>query len=302
MRHFETRYQKCPICYSGIKLWRKKMGDDGQDYTIDVCTQCEYGFVNPRPTMDFLMNYYAKLGTSNNVSESNSISLAMILKNEQEYPNSTIDAKRMIDTINKIMDSHGKKSLLDIGCGYGFFTQAALKTGFTVTALELSDHGKKITKELTGIEPVSSSFETFSCASSFDVIMMSQILEHALDIHLWIEKAYQYLTAGGVLAIALPNFSSAFRKIMQEREPFICPPEHLNFFSLKNLTQLLQQYGFVVEKMNWQSRLPMQTVQKYLPGYVKAFTKVIYPITKTGLKTLDLMKLGSVLNIYARKQ
>ena len=85
---------------------------------------------------------------------------------------------------------------------------------------------------LTGLDPVASSFEDFECApSSFSAVLMSQILEHVCDINQWIIKAHDILADDGVLAIALPNFGSVFRRVMQEKSPYITPPEHLNFFN-----------------------------------------------------------------------
>ena len=73
-------------------------------------------------------------------------------------------------------------------------------------------------KTIANVEPVidckegtSIVVEDYSCdAGSFDVINLSQILEHAFDINLWASKAHHCLRKGGVLAIALPNFNSFF--------------------------------------------------------------------------------------------
>ena len=70
---------------------------------------------------------------------------------------------------------------------------------------------------------------------------MSHILEHAMDINLWIKKAHTLLNDQGIVAIALPNFGSIFRMIKQENEYHISPPEHLIFFSPYSLSKLLEK-------------------------------------------------------------
>ena len=73
---------------------------------------------------------------------------------------------------------------------------------------------------------------------------MSQILEHACDINLWMEKVHGLLKEEGLVAIAVPNFNSFLRFFLEEREPYITPPAHLNFFSPTSLGRLLEKHGF----------------------------------------------------------
>jgi len=82
-----------------------------------------------------------------------------------------------------------RNRFLDVGCGYGFFSNEALDAGFDVVALELARNEREIAKKMTGLSPVSSSFEEFEYdRESLGVMFMSQILEHALDVNLWSKK------------------------------------------------------------------------------------------------------------------
>ena len=93
-----------------------------------------------------------------------------------------------------------------------------------------------------------------------------KILEHALDVNGWVRKAGSLLAPGGVLAIALPNFGSFLRLALQENDPYVCPPAHLNYFTAKNLSLLLQRHGFSVAAVQWISRInPTLVVQRLLP-------------------------------------
>lgn len=86
---------------------------------------------------------------------------------------------------------------------------------------------------MTGIAPVSTTFEEFKSERSYGVILMSQILEHASDPVAWMKKTHNLLELGGILAIAVPHFDSFTRRLMQEKEFYIIPPEHLNYFKKK---------------------------------------------------------------------
>ena len=291
------QHNTCPICSNPLHEWRQKLHDNIL-YHLDQCLGCGYVFVNPRPSLAFLMDYYASFGHGDGTDKN----LEAILAQEKIFPNSTLDAQRMIQAIQHMMPNSPNRRFLDVGCGYGFFSAEAIKAGFAVTPLELAQHERQIAQQMTQLTPLNTSFEAFTSPdSSFDVILMSQILEHALDINLWIEKSHGLLQKNGILAIALPNYGSLFRKILQEKDPFICPPAHLNFFNSHNLSQLLQRHGFQIEKIEWVSRLPVTAFAKRLPAGLRFLAPLLKPATTITLKAIDYVKLGMILNIYARK-
>jgi hypothetical protein len=59
----ENHYEQCPSCSSPVKYWRAKTVN-GKTYTIDFCKGCGFAFVNPRPSFDFLMDFYSESGHS----------------------------------------------------------------------------------------------------------------------------------------------------------------------------------------------------------------------------------------------
>ena len=299
----QKQYNTCPVCSSAIDTWRVKIvGND--KYNLDLCGSCGYSFVNPRPSFDFLMNYYSTFGHGHNHSDAKkeAPNYLSVLAQEQNDPNSTIDAKRLIRTIKSLVNNDSSNKFLDVGCGYGFFSKEAQEAGFDVVALELAENERAIAEKMTGLNPVASSFEEFECApESLSVVFMSQILEHALDINLWIKKSRDFLVKDGILAIALPNYGSIFRKIMQENEPYICPPAHLNFFNPNSLSKLLEHHGFKVEAIQWISRIPKRTFEKRLPRLGKPILPIINVASSASLKIVDTLHLGIMINVYGRK-
>lgn len=298
----EISYNCCPICNSFYEKWRSKVTEAGK-FNIVKCKQCGYAFINPRPSHNYLMSYYSKEGHRAGVSVGEKATIDSVLKQEAEFPNSTVDAKRIMKTVSIMRGNTSKVAnrFLDIGCGYGFFSKEALGNKYAVTALELASTEKSIAQKMTGVNPIQSSFEEFSeKAGSYDVILMSQILEHALDVNGWISKASTLLADQGILVIALPNFMSIFRLILKEREPYICPPDHLNFFSLKNLVILMNKNGLSVEKVQYVSRISPKALLRRLSS-VKLLYFIIAPVVKVILKIIDFFRLGMMVNIYAKK-
>ena len=296
-------YKNCPICSLSIKPWKNKTVNE-INYNIDLCGSCGYAFVNPRPSLNFLINYYSSLeGKIDDRNEHSilydNINLQSILAEEKVCPNSTIDAKNIVNKIKSLVQKKTNSKFLDVGCGCGFFSKEALNKDFEVVALELSSKAREITKELTGLNSQRVSFEEFeNIPNSFDVILMSHILEHAMDINLWIKKAHTLLNDQGIVAIALPNFGSIFRMIKQENEYYILPPEHLNFFSPYSLSKLLEKNNFKVESVQYVTRIPTGALEKRFP---KLFIPFIRPIIKLSCKVFDIFHLGLFIHIYARK-
>jgi hypothetical protein len=107
---------------------------------------------------------------------------------------------------------------------------------------------------------------------------------------------------GGVLIVALPNFQSIFRKILQENDPYICPPNHLNFFDCHNLTDLLKKHHFTVEIKQHISRIPAQSFEKRLSFLGKPGISAIHRASSMSLRLFDILHMGMMVNIYAKKQ
>lgn len=289
-----TNYKFCPVCESGISEWKRKL-IDSQEYKIDLCNVCGYSFVNPRPSLEFISNYYTNFKISDEFIQSE--------KKVDKYSYSAIDAKRIVQNISKFTNNVNGLNFLDVGCGHGIILREAINKGFKVTALELSEIERDVAYSLTKIKPIDSSFEDYVCdADAFDVINLSQILEHVIDINLWASKSHYCLKKDGVLAIALPNFNSFIRLIFNERDPYICPPVHLNFFSKKNLIKLLDIHGFDVEYSEFISRVPDEALLKRIPNYLLFMFPILKILVIMIFKIFDILQIGLMINIYARKR
>ena len=252
--------------------------------------------------MEFLEAYYSTWGHG---GTSDAPSLRSIVDAETTDPNSTIDARRIIATVRDLTDGYPGLSgrLLDVGAGYGFFSREAVSNSFKVIAINPAEDERHLALSVSGIEPIPTSFEDLTLeAGSVSVVLMSQVLEHALDVDQWIRKAWQLLERDGILAIALPNFGSLQRLVLQENEPYICPPAHLNYFNPAALSKLLGSRGFAIERIQHVSRVPRRTIKNRVRGMAAPLAGPLWVLTNQLLKTVDFLGFGSIINVYARKQ
>ena len=128
----------------------------------------------------------------------------------------------------------GKAKALDIGSGYGFFSKAALEQGFQVIAVNPASAENHIFQQLNGVEPIPLFFEEVDFGTEkFDLVILSQFLEHLLDPLQVLVKVRNLIKPEGVLAIAVPNVDALLIKIFKSKSSFLGLPGHIIHFSRK---------------------------------------------------------------------
>jgi hypothetical protein len=81
---------------------------------------------------------------------------------------------------------------------------------------------------------------------------------------------------------------------------FICPPEHLNFFSRRGLIVLFERKGFRAIALETVSKLNCAKIRTIGGGALRGdwAWKGIY----LAMRITDRFRLGTVLNAYLRKE
>lgn len=145
----------------------------------------------------------------------------------------------------------GRRRLLDIGCGPGFFLATAIARGWRASGIEPSRQAAAHARELGAA--VSEDF--FSEASvpalgRFDAVNLTNVLEHVPDPIGILTLARDLLDPGGVLCVGVPNDFSPFQVAAQAAADlddwWVAPPHHLNYFDFESLSALLTRLGFRV--------------------------------------------------------
>ncbi len=297
---FSNYLSACPACASPImQPWlTKEMG--GVTFKLDRCCACGTGYVNPRPSMDYLKSIYAITGHGSK----SLISLDSVMAAEIEFPNSTVDAQRIIKYAQKLLGPRKNLRLLDIGSGYGFFSRAGIEAGFQVTAVNPASSENSIFKQLNGFDPIPRFFEEVDFgAAKFDLVILSQILEHFLDPRQILIRVNGLLNRGGVVAIAVPNIEAILIKILKSRSSFLGLPEHLTHFSLKGLEAILQRSGFAAKKHLYVSRIPYNSISNKLglQGKSRQLLNRGFRIAQwLPLKIADGLGCGLYQNVWAQ--
>jgi 2-polyprenyl-3-methyl-5-hydroxy-6-metoxy-1,4-benzoquinol methylase len=144
-----------------------------------------------------------------------------------------------------------RRRILDVGTGPGFFLATGRDRGWITQGMEPSRQAASHAREL-GLDIVEGflSSETVTRLGKYDVVHMSEVLEHVPDPAEIVRLARSVLAPSGLICISVPNDYNPFQDVLGKADNFshwwVQPPHHLNYFNFATLSALLEAQGFEV--------------------------------------------------------
>jgi SAM-dependent methyltransferase len=153
---------------------------------------------------------------------------------------------RMIRTQNIARDA----KILDVGCGDGRFLELMHGAGYQNLA-GVDPFLVKDTSTASGVPLYKKSFDEIHDA--YDLIMFHHSLEHMPDPVNVFDHLSVTLRRGGVALIRVPLCDSEAYRLYGVNWIQADPPRHLYLFTRKSMQLLAARYGFVVERVVYDS-------------------------------------------------
>lgn len=138
--------------------------------------------------------------------------------------------------------------MLDLGYARGSFADVLAARGWTCTGLDLSEHSdpnvRTIQCDLNEPFPVGS--------GDYDLITAGEVIEHMIAEGAFLDECHRVLKPGGILVVTTPNLSYLLNRLLiplGKLPLFVYAPYHYHFHTKKTIVGLIQDHGFVVEKV-----------------------------------------------------
>ena len=154
--------------------------------------------------------------------------------------------------LRMIREHHSRRGkLLEVGCSYGFFLDAARRDGWEVCGVELDEAAANHAREKLGIEVFSGTLES-ECSrlrAPYDVIALFHVIEHIPRPIPFLQACRTLLADDGVLLLRTPNVDSWIAGVARSHWQWSCPPAHIHLFSPRTLPLLFAESGYQVERL-----------------------------------------------------
>lgn len=151
-----------------------------------------------------------------------------------------------LGVMKKYLKNLNNPKMFEVGCATGFFMDLAKQSGWQVEGIDISEYAVQKTKEKGMLASVGT-LETYTTDKKFDAIVAQDVIEHVKDPVADIKKSASLLAENGLLVFTTPDAGSLWARTWGKRWHAFVPPQHLFYFSVKNLTSVLEKNGFKIE-------------------------------------------------------
>jgi len=271
-----TTKEGCCLCQSQ----QQKLFLDAKQRTVVECEDCGLRSLSPMPTLDHMIEIN---------EETVHPFFNACLEDEESY-RTYFEPK-----LNALQRAQPNGRLLDVGCGAGFFLDAARTRGYDVSGVDLSPVPAAHARDKLGLDVrVDSLYGLKAPAAKFDAVTIFQTIEHDPNPDALCAELYRIIRPGGVLMVTTPAADGFVARVMGRRWFGYRNVEHVSFFSQDSLRHALEEAGFEIELLEIEhgKKLSMKYVFNRLINYYYNHRTVL----SNGLRVLHpaMIVLGKV--------
>ncbi|MDR1930010.1 MAG: methyltransferase domain-containing protein, partial [Treponema sp.] len=232
----EGRIIPCTLC-GGLEFKRHlSCREEKVPFFYVRCKKCGLVQINPQPGPDLTAaRYDGNYGGDY---------LAYELANEKSF----LRLQELALRDAGFFDSEKEKGrVLDIGCAAGALLETLSARGWEAAGVEISSPQAAYCRK-RGLRVFDKPLEENHLPpESFDVVLASHLIEHLNDPGRFAAEVFLILKKGGAFYVTTPNIQGFQARIFGNRWRSAIF-DHLYLFSVKTLTGLLENAGFLIEK------------------------------------------------------
>lgn len=232
----------CPLCASR----RLHYAFSKQAHRVVHCADCRFMLLNPQPSDAELAAIYDAhyfIGTAESAND------ALVAEMK------TATAARYLDLVARYRGKHAGR-LLEVGSGRGELLVEARRLGYDVTGVEYApaaaDAARARLAEIGGSVVCGELSSAGLPASSFDVCVLADVVEHVRDPIALLRTVRELLAPGGIVLVATPSLDAWSARLLRQNWMEF-KPEHLSYFDVNTMQTALLKSGFreIVVRPGW---------------------------------------------------
>ena len=232
----------CVLCGERTEL----LYDDCRDFeyfmanpaNLERCSNCRLVAMSPMPTRAELPSLYPP--DYHSFATEGNVVARLLLRRYQ---------RRQASRCRASLPPGGR--FLEIGCANGDVLAELVNEFPVVQGIELSEEAAAAARA-RGLDVFCGTLEEFETAQEYDLIFMSQVIEHVLDPVATLARITSLLAPGGVVYFETPNVGSLDAKIWKQRWGLIHFPRHLYLFDRQTIRRLIESAGLEFERVRWE--------------------------------------------------
>jgi 2-polyprenyl-3-methyl-5-hydroxy-6-metoxy-1,4-benzoquinol methylase len=209
-----------------------------ETFNIGTCSNCGLAYTYDAPSEQDCARYYQ---SEDYISHSNT-NKGLIFSVYHRVRSYMIGRKASL-----VSRYHASGSLLDMGCGTGYFAGHMQSLGYQVTGIEIDDNARQYGIDHFGIKATTPDvLKSGELAQTYKVITMWHVLEHLYLPLDFLNIFAAILDTDGVLIIAVPNHKSKDAKMFDRYWAAYDVPRHLWHFDPTSMAKLANAAGFEI--------------------------------------------------------
>ncbi len=196
-------------------------------------------------------------------------------------------------------------SYLDIGCAFGDSLEAAAEFNIAeIQGVEVAGLACEKAREKGFSVFQGTLTETAPLLATYDLIMLSDIVEHLDDPKGFIIQCHELLNENGIVMIHTPNVESWSARFLGKKWYHLKQHEHIAFFSPATIRKLAEENGFAVVSIERsKSYLSISAIVRRLKIYGFIWTEKVVNLLPKNLteKLVFAVRTGNMMVILKRQ-
>jgi 2-polyprenyl-3-methyl-5-hydroxy-6-metoxy-1,4-benzoquinol methylase len=272
-----------------------------RSFNVVRCPDCGLAYLNPMPYPDDAAGIYNKdYYRSRDAGEGLPLGYPDYLELQDHH---TFVADELLRPLRDIQPG----TVLDVGCGMGTMLKRFCELGWDAYGIDVSTYATDYARDELGLNVFTGTVEESDLPESFfDLITLVHVIEHLPDPRRTLETLHGLLKSGGVLIVATHDMSGLWPQIVGKRWRHLNIPEHLYFFSKKNLVHMLENTGFHTFRFTETATLAAVTSETGLYAPIRllyhlGLIKQVAPLLRGWHTIARKLNISDGLTTYSRR-